>query len=110
MFKVARTIFVAAVAACLWMNGAQAEQAAAPNLSGTYECTPNPTPCPPGATTFTLTQSGNKVEFKSDNGLVGGGMATSPITIAIVAPWNMLGVVQKDGQIHWPNGTIWRKK
>jgi hypothetical protein len=99
----------AVLATGLAVNGAQAEKAA-PNLSGNYRCVPNPTPCAKDATTFTVTHKGNRVEFKSDGGLEGGGTATSPMTISVGAPWNMMGVVHKEGEIHWSNGTIWRKQ
>ena len=110
MFKLAVAISISALGACWWMNGAQAEKASSPNLAGNYRCTPNPTPCAADATSFTVTQTGNRIEFKSDKGLDGRGIATSPTTISVIAPWNMLGVVQIDGQIHWSNGTIWRKQ
>jgi hypothetical protein len=106
----ARMISIVAVAGCFWLSAAHAEKAAMPNLAGNYRCSPNPTPCAVDATAFTITQKGDRIEFKSDKGLIGAGVMTSPTTISIVAPWNMLGVVHKDGAIHWSNGTIWRKQ
>ena len=107
MFKMALTIPIVAFA---WATAAQAEKASMPNLAGNYRCTPDPTPCPDDAAAFTVTQKGNRIDFKSDKGRAGYGEVTSPTTIAIAAPWNMLGIVRNEGQIDWSNGTIWRKQ
>ena len=110
MFKLVFMVSVAALAACPGASLAQAEKAALPNLAGNYRCTPNPTPCPQDAISFTVTQSGNRLEFKSDKGLPGAGTITSPITISIASPWSMLGIIRSEGQIDWSNGTIWQKQ
>ena len=36
-----------------------------PNLAGTYRCEPEPSPCQNGQT-FTVSQSGNKLDFKDE--------------------------------------------
>jgi len=109
MFRLAFAICIAVVGALSWTSEPRAEKAPA-GIAGNYRCAPDPTPCPPDATTFTVTQKGTLVEFKSDKGLDGRGTVTSPTTISVIAPWNMLGVVESDGHIRWSNGTIWRKQ
>jgi hypothetical protein len=79
-----------------------------PNLAGTYQCEPQPAPCRSGQT-FTVTQSGDQIEFKSENGVVGDAKFTSPISLTGSAPWNSLGVIAPDGHVEWSNGTLWRR-
>lgn len=79
-----------------------------PNLAGTYRCEPQPAPCRSGET-FTLTQSGDEIGFKSERGFVGDAKFTSPISLSGPAPWNSLGVIAPDGHIEWSNGTAWRR-
>ena len=52
-----------------------------PDLSGTYRCEPAPSPCQNGQT-FTVSQSGNKLNFKDEKGDVGEGTITSNISIS----------------------------
>ena len=78
-----------------------------PNLAGTYQCEPQPAPCQSGQT-FTLTQSGDQIEFKSENGIGHAGF-TSPISLSGPPPWNSLGVITHDNHVQWSNGTEWRK-
>ena len=62
-------------------------------------------------TTFTVTQNGNSLEAKNEKNAVGTGTVTSPISVSMGPPWNMLGVVSADGRsIEWSNGTQWRKQ
>jgi hypothetical protein len=83
-------------------------QASLPNLSGTYNCTPEPRPCQ--SPTFTVTQMGNKLEVKSAQGDVGGGEVTSNISAALGPPWNSLGTILPDQRtIEW-SGTRWQKQ
>src|SRR3954452_19931316 len=77
-----------------------------PNLAGTYRCEPQPAPCRSGQT-FTVTQSGNQIEFKSENGVLGDAKFTSPISLTGSAPWNSLAVIAPDGHVEWSNGTAW---
>jgi hypothetical protein len=79
-----------------------------PNLAGTYRCEPQPAPCQSGQT-FTLTQNGPQVEFKSENGFVGHARFTSPISLSGSPPWNSLAVITPDKHVQWSNGTHWRK-
>jgi hypothetical protein len=104
-FKV--TGFAIAAALCLAAGPAQA-QTAAPNVSGNYRCEPQPDACKSGQT-FTLAQSGNSIDLRSERGEQGHANLTSPSTISAGAPFNMLGVI-RDGGIDWSNGTRWRKQ
>ena len=96
---------VATTAASLLLGTAFADEA---NLAGTYRCEPQPAPCHSGQT-FTVTQTGAELEFKSDNGFVGHAKLTSRISLSGTPPWNSLGVITADNQIQWSNGTQWRK-
>src|SRR4029453_7762272 len=87
--------------------GAQADEQL-PNLAGTYRCEPQPAPCQSGQT-FTVTQSGDQIEFKSDNGFVGQPKFRSRISLSATPPWNSLGVITADNHVQWSNGTQWRK-
>src|SRR4051794_36186270 len=79
-----------------------------PKLAGTYRCEPQPALCRSGQT-FTVTQSGDQIEFKSENGVVGHAKFISPISLTAPAPWNSLGVIAPDGHLEWSNGTAWRR-
>ena len=54
-------------------------QDALPNLSGTYRCEADSASCKNSGQTFTLSQSGDKLEVKNEKGEVGAGMVTSKI-------------------------------
>jgi hypothetical protein len=56
---------VATVTASLLLGAARADETP-PNLAGTYRCEPQPAPCHSGQT-FTVTQSGDQIEFKRDS-------------------------------------------
>ena len=98
---------VALAAASLPFAGGRADDTL-PNLAGTYRCEPQPAPCHSGET-FTVTQSGDRIEFKSESGLVGQAKFTSPISLSGSAPWNSLAVITPDKHVQWSNGTQWRK-
>jgi hypothetical protein len=85
-------------------------QAAAPNLSGTYRCEPEPVSCQARGQTFTVTQTGATLDLKSDKGDEARGTLTSNISISVGGPWNMLGVILPDKRIQWSDGTDWRKQ
>jgi hypothetical protein len=97
-----------------WHGPAQAQGAApngaAPNLSGTYQCQPEPTTCDWSGKSFTIQQNGTRLDMKNDKGDVGQGLLSSNITLSVGAPWNMLGVIESDKSIQWSNGTVWRKQ
>jgi hypothetical protein len=90
------------------IGGVHAQAQHLPNIAGTYRCEPDPDPCQSGQT-FTVTQTGDQVEFKSDNGLVGHARFTSPISLSGLPPWNSLAVITPDNHVQWSNGTQWQK-
>jgi hypothetical protein len=92
------------------LSGSANAQGAAANFAGTWRCAPQPASCRNGGQSFTVTQSGNVLDIKSDNGGTGQAKLTSNTTMSTGGPWNMVGVVQPDGRIEWSNGTVWRKQ
>lgn len=100
---------------CALAPGARAQAqgatpAAPPDLSGSYKCEPDPTPCHWPGPSPTLTQSGKKIEVKNDKGEVADGTLTSDITLVIGGPFNSLGTVRADHSISWSDGTKWSKQ
>ncbi len=79
------------------------------NVSGSYRCQPEPSPCKWPGQTMSITQSGSTVDLKNQDGTFAGGKLTSDTTISGGPPWNALGVILPDHSIQWSNGTIWRK-
>jgi len=98
---------VAVATASLPFGNAHADETL-PNLAGTYRCEPQPAPCTSGQT-FTLTQSGDRIEFKSEDGVASHARFTSPISLSGSAPWNSLAVITPDKHVQWSNGTQWRQ-
>ena len=89
-------------------NGAMANSQT--DLGGTYQCSPNPDPCLwPGATP-SISQSGNKLQIKGDNGGLADATLTSPTTISAGGTFNSFGTVRPDHSIDWSDGTKWTKK
>jgi hypothetical protein len=101
-------ISVVAMTAASALPGTVRADQALPNLSGRYRCEPQPAPCRSGES-FTVTQSGDQIEFKSNNGFVGNAKLTSRISLSGLPPWNSLGVITAENRIEWSNGTQWRK-
>ena len=89
---------------------AQAQAASPPDLSGNYRCQPDPSPCLWSGATASISQSGNKLEIKSEKGDVSNGTLTSDSTISAGATFNSLGEVRPDKSISWSNGTRWQKQ
>ncbi len=114
MHKVSRPRILPALAAvavlAIGSSGVALAQGAAPNLSGTYRCAPEPSSCQWSGQTFTVAQSGTKFDMKSDKGDDGQALLSSNTTLSVGAPWNMLGVIMPDHSIQWSNGTIWHKQ
>jgi hypothetical protein len=81
-FKVAG--FAIAAALCLAAGTAQA-QTAAPNVSGNYRCEPQPDACKSGQT-FTLAQSGNSIDLRSERGEQGHANLPAPAPSAPALP------------------------
>jgi hypothetical protein len=106
--KISVLISVVALATAGLPFGSARADETLPNLAGTYRCEPQPAPCQSGQT-FTITQSGDQIEFKAENGLVGHAKFTSSISLSGSAPWNSLGVITPDKHVQWSNGTQWRK-
>jgi hypothetical protein len=88
----------------------QAQGAAPPDLSGSYRCQQDPTPCMWSGETPSISQTGNKLDIKNDKGEVAAGTLTSNITISVGGPMNSYGVVHPDHSIEWSNGNKWTKQ
>ena len=108
-FKSALTL-AGAVLAATALHGYARAQGAALKLDGTYRCVPEPNSCQWSGQTFTIEQTGNRLDMKSDKGDIAQGLVSSNITLSVGAPWNMLGVILPDKRIQWSNGTIWTKQ
>ena len=91
-------------------TGSTAQPAAAANFAGTYRCAPEPSSCRNSGQSFTVTQSGNNLDMKSNDGDFGQAKLTSNTSMSVGGPWNMVGVVLADGRIQWSNGTVWSKQ
>ena len=95
-------------------NGAAPQPASAAqapaDLSGTYQCNPNPSPCLWSGKSATISQSGNTLQIKGDNGAMADAKVTSPITITAGGTLNSLGIVRANKSIDWSDGTNWKKQ
>ena len=100
--------FVVAMIAASVLTATVRADETLPNLSARFRCEAQPAPCRSGET-FTVTQSGDQIEFKSDNGRGGNSKLTSRISLSGLPPWNSLGVITADNRIEWSNGTQWLK-
>jgi hypothetical protein len=103
------TAAVVALCALVLIGRAQAQGTAHADLSGTYHCQPDPTPCLWSGQSPSMAQSGNNVEIKNDKGEISNAVLTSDSTISAGPPFNSFGVVRPDNSIDWSNGTKWRK-
>jgi hypothetical protein len=89
----------------------RAQGAAAPaDLSGSYQCKPNPSPCLWSGATASITQSGKKLQIKGTNGAMADATLTSDVTIAAGGTFNSLGIIRGDKSIDWSDGTKWTKQ
>jgi len=88
----------------------QAQGAAPPDISGTYQCQPDPTPCLWSGQSPSVSQSGNKLDIKNDKGETASALLTSDITISAGGPMNSYGVIRPDHSIDWSNGNRWKKQ
>ena len=107
MLKNCLSVSILAILSALALSGQVLAQGNAPNLSGTYRCTPEPIQCQ--APTFSVSQSGNTLELKAENGPVAEAKVTSNITLSAGPPFNSNGLILPDRSIQWSNGTHWRK-
>ena len=108
--KVLAGAAVLALCALALIARAEAQGAASPEISGTYQCQPDPTPCQWSGPSPSISQSGNKLQIKNDKGDTADATLTSPITISAGGPLNSLGVIYPDHSIEWSNGNKWRKQ
>lgn len=109
----------AIVALCALAGRIQAQSPAQPpaatpaapaDLSGTYQCRPDPNPCLwPGASP-SISQSGKNLRIKGDSGATAGATLTSDSTISAGGTFNSLGIVRSGHSIDWSDGTKWSKQ
>ena len=99
---------IIALGALALNSPAQAQGAAPPDIGGTYKCQPSPCLC--SGPSAMISQTGNKVQIKGENGALADGTVTSDITISAGGPLNSNGVIGPDQSIEWSNGTKWRKQ
>jgi hypothetical protein len=79
-----------------------------PDLSGTYKCVPDHREC--RSSTFSVVQSGTKLDVTADQGETGSGTVTSGISVTLGPPWNVFGTILPDRTIEWSTGTRWQKQ
>jgi hypothetical protein len=92
-------------------EGGGEESIPARSIAGTYRCGPDTKACQWVGPTITMTQSGTKLEMKSEKGDIVNGEVTSDISLSAGPPWNMLGIVSDDGRtLEWSNGTKWTRQ
>lgn len=92
------------------MAGAAGQQAI-PDFSGSWRCEPEPRTCDWSGQSFTVKQSGAVLTTTNERGEVAEAKVTSPISLSMGGPWNMLGTVLPDQKtIEWSNGTRWRRQ
>jgi len=99
---------IVALGALVLVGHAQA-QGAAPDLSGTYKCRPSPSPCLWSGPSATISQTGNKLQIKGENGALSDATMTSDITISAGGTFNSFGIIRPDKSIDWSDGTKWSK-
>jgi hypothetical protein len=84
--------------------------ASPPDLSGNYQCKPNPDPCLWSGDSASISQSGNMLQIKGTNGAAADAMLTSDTTISASATFNSIGIIRPDHSIDWSDGTKWSKQ
>jgi len=93
----------------LALNGSARSQGAAPDVGGTYKCQPSPSPCLWSGPSASISQSGNKLQIKGENGATADATLTSDITISAGGTFNSLGIIRPDKSVDWSDGTKWTK-
>ena len=101
---------IVAVCALALIGRTQAQGAAPADLGGTYKCQPSPSPCLWSGPSASISQSGNKLQIKGDNGPLADATLTSDITISAGGTFNSLGIIRPDKSIDWSDGTKWSKQ
>lgn len=102
-------VALAGVAALAAADRAQAQGAAPADLSGTYQCQPDPSPCTWPGNSPSITQDGKQLVIKSANGDMANATLTSDSTISAGGTFNSSGIIRQDHSIEWSDGTKWRK-
>ncbi len=100
---------IVALCVVVLVGRAQAQGAAAPDVSGTYKCQPSPSPCLWSGPSATISQTGNKLQIKGENGALSDASMTSDITISAGGTFNSFGIVRPDKSIDWSDDTKWSK-
>jgi hypothetical protein len=100
MFKIALIAGLSAFA----VQGIAHAQPAAPNLSGTYRCQPQPAPCTWQGPAPTISQSGSTVRLNINKDEFADGKLFSSTTLAAGPPFNAEGRIMPDHSIEWSNG------
>jgi len=80
------------------------------SLSGTWQCKPNPDPCNWSGASPSISQTGNALQIKGDNGATADANMTSATTISAGGTFNSFGIVRPDKSVDWSDGTTWTKK
>lgn len=104
------TAAIVALGALTLAGRAQAQGASPAELSGTYQCKPNPDPCTWSGATASVAQTGNILQIKGADGAIAKASLTSPTTISAAATFNSLGIIRADHSIDWSDGTKWSKQ
>jgi hypothetical protein len=92
------------------LDRAQAQGTAAPDLSGTYRCQPDPSPCVWPGQSPSITQNGKQLVIKGDKDGIANATLTSASTIVAGGTFNSNGIIRSDHSIEWSDGTKWRKQ
>jgi hypothetical protein len=84
-------------------------EAPIPDLSGTYRCVSDTRTCQ--SPVFSVSQRGQKLEVRSEQGDIAIGEVTSSISLTLGPPWNVLGTILPDQHtIEWSTGTRWERQ
>jgi hypothetical protein len=108
MTKTALLISLVAVVSAIAAPELAQAQGSAANVAGTYRCVPEPTRCQ--TPTYTVSQNGQALEFKGEDGTLTAGKMTSNLTVSAGPILNANGVILPDRSIQWSNGTHWQKQ
>jgi len=100
---------IIALGALALNSPARAQGAAPADIGGTYKCQASPSPCLWSGASASISQSGNKLQIKGENGATADATLTSDITISAGGTFNSLGIVRPDKSIDWSDGTKWTK-
>lgn len=103
-------VALVALAVVVAADRAEAQGAAPPDLGGTYQCQPDPSPCVWPGNAPSITQDGKKLVIKGDKGDIANATLTSDTTISASGTFNSNGVIRQDHSIEWSDGTKWHKQ